>query len=63
MVILFDGNDPQALALAREQWRALKEQGHDATYWQQDAARALGAQGLRRLPTTVSGIGRAVGGP
>jgi DNA polymerase III subunit chi len=37
MVILFDGNDPQALALAREQWRTLKEQGHDATYWQQDA--------------------------
>jgi DNA polymerase III subunit chi len=36
MVILFDGNDPQALALAREQWRTLKEQGHDATYWQQD---------------------------
>ena len=37
MVILFDGNDPQALALAREQWRTLKEQGHDATSWQQDA--------------------------
>ena len=36
MVILFDGNDPQALALARDQWRTLKEQGHDATYWQQD---------------------------
>jgi DNA polymerase III subunit chi len=36
MVILFDGTDPQALALAREQWRAVKEAGHDATYWQQD---------------------------
>jgi DNA polymerase-3 subunit chi len=37
MVILFDGTDPHALALAREQWRAVKEGGHDATYWQQDA--------------------------
>jgi DNA polymerase III subunit chi len=35
MVILFDGNDPEAVALAREQWRLVKEQGHDATYWQQ----------------------------
>ncbi len=36
MVILFDGTDPQALAVARDQWRALKEAGHEATYWQQD---------------------------
>lgn len=35
MVILFDGTDPHALALAREQWRAVKEAGHEATYWQQ----------------------------
>jgi DNA polymerase-3 subunit chi len=35
-VILFDGNDVQALALARDQWRAVKAGGHDATYWQQD---------------------------
>ena len=38
MVILFDGTDPHALALAREQWRAVKAAGHDATYWQQDEA-------------------------
>jgi DNA polymerase-3 subunit chi len=37
MVILFDGNDVHALALARDQWRAVKEAGHEATYWQQDA--------------------------
>ncbi len=37
MVILFDGTDPHALALARDQWRAVKAAGHDATYWQQDA--------------------------
>ncbi|WP_230531178.1 DNA polymerase III subunit chi [Microvirga roseola] len=36
LAILFDGNDVQALALARDQWRAVKAGGHDATYWQQD---------------------------
>ncbi|KAA2236537.1 DNA polymerase III subunit chi [Salinarimonas soli] len=36
LVLLFDGGDPQALALARDQWRAVKAQGHAATYWQQD---------------------------
>ncbi len=35
--VLFDGNDAAALAAAREQWRGLKEAGHDLTYWQQDA--------------------------
>jgi DNA polymerase III subunit chi len=35
LVILFDGTDPHALALAREQWRAVKDAGHEATYWQQ----------------------------
>jgi DNA polymerase-3 subunit chi len=37
MVILFDGNDPEALGRARDQWRVVKEAGHDVTYWQQDA--------------------------
>jgi DNA polymerase-3 subunit chi len=36
MVVLFDGNDLEALALARDQWRTIKAAGHDATYWQQD---------------------------
>jgi DNA polymerase-3 subunit chi len=36
VIVLFDGNDPDALAGAREQWRAVKAAGHDATYWQQD---------------------------
>lgn len=35
-MILFDGTDPQALALARDQWRTVKAAGQDATYWQQD---------------------------
>ena len=37
MVILFDGTDQDALLHARDQWRAVKAAGHDATYWQQDA--------------------------
>ena len=37
MVILFDGTDQHALALARDQWKAVKTAGHEATYWQQDA--------------------------
>jgi DNA polymerase-3 subunit chi len=36
LAIMFDGNDVQALALARDQWRAVKAGGHEATYWQQD---------------------------
>ncbi|NIX77083.1 DNA polymerase III subunit chi [Microvirga terricola] len=36
IAILFDGNDDQALAHARDQWRTVREGGHQATYWQQD---------------------------
>lgn len=36
IVLLFDGNDVEALAAAREDWRKVKAAGHDATYWQQD---------------------------
>jgi DNA polymerase-3 subunit chi len=35
IVVLFDGNDPAAVARAREQWMAVKASGCDATYWQQ----------------------------
>ena len=34
--ILFDGSDDTAVARARDQWRALKEAGHEVTYWKQD---------------------------
>ena len=34
--ILFDGTDETAVARARDQWRALKEAGHEVTYWKQD---------------------------
>ena len=32
---LFDGNDGEAVAAARERWRRGKAAGHDMTYWQQ----------------------------
>ena len=32
---LFDGNDPDAVAAARERWSAAKAAGHGLTYWQQ----------------------------
>ena len=36
VVILFDGEDPEALAAAREEWRKARGNGVEATYWQQD---------------------------
>jgi DNA polymerase-3 subunit chi len=36
IVLLFDGNDTEAVATARERWTAAKAQGLDATYWQPD---------------------------
>lgn len=35
VVVLFDGNDPDAVDKARASWTAVKAAGHDATYWQQ----------------------------
>lgn len=35
VVLMFDGNDPDAVDRARGQWSAAKAAGHDATYWQQ----------------------------
>ena len=34
VVLLFDGEDPDALAAARERWTQAKEQGLATTYWQ-----------------------------
>ena len=36
--ILFDGNSEAAVTNARQQWKALREDGHDLSYWQQDDA-------------------------
>ena len=38
VVLVFDGNDPDAVEKARNDWRAAKGAGHDATYWQQSEA-------------------------
>lgn len=36
IVLLFDCDDPDALATARERWTAAKALGLDVTYWQPD---------------------------
>jgi DNA polymerase III subunit chi len=37
-VLMFDGNDPEALDNARTAWKSVKASGNDATYWRQDDA-------------------------
>jgi DNA polymerase-3 subunit chi len=37
IVLLFDGEDPEAVTAAREHWGAAKARGLAATYWQGDA--------------------------
>jgi len=36
LVVLFDGNDEDAVAAARSRWSEVKTKGYDATYWQPD---------------------------
>jgi DNA polymerase-3 subunit chi len=36
IVLLFDGEDEEAVASARERWNEAKAKGFDATYWQPD---------------------------
>lgn len=36
VVMMFDGNDMDAVAGARAAWKAAKALGHAVTYWQQD---------------------------
>ena len=35
-IYMFDGYDETAVAQARTQWKARKDEGHALTYWQQD---------------------------
>jgi len=37
IVLVFDGEDEEAVAAARERWSEVKAKGFDATYWQPDA--------------------------
>ena len=36
LVLIFDGNDDDAVALARERWTYAKSKGFEASYWQPD---------------------------
>jgi DNA polymerase III subunit chi len=38
-IFMFDGHDQSQVEDARAQWKALKLQDHDLTYWQQNADR------------------------
>jgi DNA polymerase-3 subunit chi len=38
-VFMFDGHDAEQLSGAREQWKAVRAAGHQATYWQQTPER------------------------
>lgn len=39
VIFMFDGFDENAVAAARSHWKAMKDGGHDLTYWQQDGGR------------------------
>ncbi|MGL4727159.1 MAG: DNA polymerase III subunit chi [Bosea sp. (in: a-proteobacteria)] len=36
LMLIFDGNDDEALASARSEWKRAKDAGLSASYWQQD---------------------------
>jgi len=38
MILLFDGNDEEELAFARNEWKQLKAAGRDLSYWKQGTA-------------------------
>ena len=35
-IVLFDGNDPDAVDTARDQWKEAQGEGFEVVYWQQD---------------------------
>lgn len=37
IVLLFDGDDEEAVAAARKQWSEVRDKGIEATYWQADS--------------------------
>jgi len=36
LVLLFDGDDPEALEAARQRWTSAKNEGFEVTYWRTD---------------------------
>ena len=49
IVLVFDGEDPDAVAAARERWSDAKAKGFEVTYWQPDDDGPLAAQGIIRV--------------
>jgi DNA polymerase III subunit chi len=45
IVLIFDGNDPDAVAAARGAWRAVKDMGVKTAYWRQNEAGRWEKQG------------------
>jgi len=45
IVLMFDGRDPEMLAVARTAWKDAKAAGHDVTYWKETAAGKWEKQG------------------
>jgi DNA polymerase III subunit chi len=45
IVLIFDGNDPDAVEAARASWRDVKATGVEATYWRQNEAGRWEKQG------------------
>ena len=35
-IVMFNGNDPDAVAAARDGWKRFRAEGHEVSYWQQD---------------------------
>jgi DNA polymerase-3 subunit chi len=44
VVLMFDGNDDDGLARARDRWKTLKAAGANLSYWRQDDAGRWGRQ-------------------
>ena len=45
-MLVFDGEDDEAVAAARAHWSDGQGKGFEATYWQPDEQRPLGEEGL-----------------
>jgi DNA polymerase-3 subunit chi len=58
VVYMFDGNDADAVKVARAQWTEAKSAGCPVTYWQQRGAQGLSlAAGANRNPASFAAVG------
>ena len=44
-IVLFDGRDESALAIARKRWKSFRDEGLSVSYWRQGAERGWEKQG------------------